>query len=315
MANQNTFRPLDSSSNGDEEGSDEESSEEDLVPQPRRGVQVLEDSQRYESGMRTEIQEFQGNLSPEEFLNWLGVVEEILEFKNVSANERVTLVATRLRGRPAAWWQQLKVTRTRMGKSKITDWEKMTRKIRAEFLPHNFQRLMYQKLALQVEKTITRRGGGGLLSGNSSGTAARSGTSSDHVTSRAAAGSSGIFLRPVANPNQQPRKSSGLRCFSYGKVGHRQSECKKLSKKVMFAETDKGEDGDADIGAELQFDENEEVQEDLVEGDVGPLLMVRHAFTTISDIEEQVVNERVEVPMELQFDEKVTRNSKGVAIK
>ncbi|KAL5779808.1 hypothetical protein ACOSQ2_010545 [Xanthoceras sorbifolium] len=286
MANQNTFRPLDSSSNGDEEGSDKESSDEDLVSQPRRGARVLEDSRRCESGMRTEIQEFQGNLLPEEFLNWLGVVEEILEFKNVSANERVAL------------WQQLKVTQTRMGKSKITDWEKMTRKIRAEFLPHNFQRLMYQKLALQVKKTVTCRGEGGLLSGNSSGMAVRSGTSSGHATNRAAAGSSGIFP-----------------CFSYGEVGHRQSECKKLSKKVMFAETDEGEDGDADIGVELQFDEKEEVQEDLVEGDVGPLLMVRPAFTTISDIEEQVVNERVEVPTELEFDEKVTRNSKGVAIK
>ena len=36
MANQNTFRPLDSSSNGDKEGSNEESNEEDLVSQPHR---------------------------------------------------------------------------------------------------------------------------------------------------------------------------------------------------------------------------------------------------------------------------------------
>ncbi|KAL5785331.1 hypothetical protein ACOSQ2_007723 [Xanthoceras sorbifolium] len=362
MANQNTFRPLDSSSNGDEEGSDKESSEEDLVPQPRRGARVFEDSQRWESGMRTEIPEFQGNLSPEEFLNWLGVVEEILEFKNVSANARVALVATRLRGRAAAWWQQLKLTRTQMGKSKIADWEKMTRKMCAEFLPHNFQRLMYQKLqnlrqglrtideyitkvyqllvyndiqetqdqlvsrycgglhlqivevvnlfdpitvsethqrALQVEKTITCWGGGGMLSGNSSGAAARSSTSSGHTTSLAAAGSSGIFPYPVANPNQQLRTLSGLRCFSCGEVRHRQSECKKLGKKVMFVETDEGEDGDTDMGAEPQFDEDDEVQEDLVEGDVGPLLMVRPAFTTISDIEEQVVDKRVEVPTKL----------------
>ena len=141
-----------------------------------------------------------------------------------------------------------------MGKSKLTDWEKMKRKIRSEFLPHNFQKLMYQKLqklrqglrtvdeyttefyqllvrnniqetqdqlvsrycgglrsqivevvklfdpgtvsaahkrALQVEKTVTRRGGGGGL---------RSGTSSGNATSRATAGSSGIVPRPVSNP-------------------------------------------------------------------------------------------------------------------
>ncbi|KAL5760932.1 hypothetical protein ACOSQ2_019770 [Xanthoceras sorbifolium] len=299
MANQNTFRPLDSSSNGDEEGSDEESSEEDLVPQPRRGARVLKDSRRWESSMQREILEFQGNLSPEEFLIWLGVVEEILEFKNVPPNARVALVTTRLRGRTATWWQQLKLTRTRMGKPKITDWEKMTRKMHAEFLPHIFQRLMYQQFQNlhqglrtvdeykteyyqllvhnDIQEThdqlVSRYCGGlhlqivevvnlfdpitvsqahqrslqvDLLSSNSYGAAARSGTSSGHATSRAAAGSSGIFPRPVANPNQQLRTSSGLRCFSYGE-------------KVMFAETYEGEDGDADMGAEPQFDEDEEV--------------------------------------------------------
>ncbi|KAH7557291.1 hypothetical protein JRO89_XS11G0106700 [Xanthoceras sorbifolium] len=300
MANQNTFHPLDSSSNGDEEGSDEESSEEDLVPQPRRGARVLEDSRRWESSMRTEIPEFQGNLSPEEFLNWLGVVEEILEFKNMLANARRLMYQ--------------KLQNLHQGLQTVDEY---TTEFYQLLVHNDIQETQDQLVsrALQVEKTVTRRGGDGLLSSNSSGAAARSGTSSGHATSQATAGSSGIFARPVANLNQQPRTSSGLRCFSYGEVGHQQSECKKLSKKVMFAETNEGEDGDADMGAELQFDEEEEVQEDLVEGDVGPLLMVRPTFTTISDIKEQIVDERVEVLTELQFDEKVTRNNKGVTVK
>jgi len=175
MANQNTFRPLDSSSDGDKEGS-----KEDLVPQPRRRARACEDSQRWKLGMQTKISKFHGDLSPEEFLDWLRDVEEILEFKKVPTNARVALVATRLRGRAAAWWQQLKLSRTRMGKSKITDWEKMTQKLRAQFLPLNFQKLSYcggrrsqivdvvklfdpgtvseaHRRALQVEKTVTHR--------------------------------------------------------------------------------------------------------------------------------------------------------------
>ena len=93
--------------------------------------------------MRTEGLEFHGSMQPEEFLEWIGIVEEILEFKRVPEREKVALVATRLRGRAAAWWQQLKLNRNRSGKTKISDWEKMKRKLRAEFLPHNFQRLMY----------------------------------------------------------------------------------------------------------------------------------------------------------------------------
>ncbi|KAI9188635.1 hypothetical protein LWI28_004158 [Acer negundo] len=89
--------------------------------------------------MRTEVPEFQGSLQPEEFLEWVGIDEEILEFKKVPEREKVALVSTRLRGRAAAWWQQLKLTRNRSGKPKISVWEKMKGKLRAEFLPHNFK--------------------------------------------------------------------------------------------------------------------------------------------------------------------------------
>ncbi|KAL5787306.1 hypothetical protein ACOSP7_004255 [Xanthoceras sorbifolium] len=96
--------------------------------------------------MRTEVPEFHGSMQPEEFLEWIGIVVEILEFKRVLKREKVALVATRLRGRAVAWWQQLKLNRNCSRKPKISDWEKMKLKLRAEFLPHNFQRLMYQRL-------------------------------------------------------------------------------------------------------------------------------------------------------------------------
>eukprot|EP00268_Persea_americana_P043447 TRINITY_DN43680_c1_g1_i1.p1 TRINITY_DN43680_c1_g1~~TRINITY_DN43680_c1_g1_i1.p1 ORF type:complete len:213 (+),score=30.45 TRINITY_DN43680_c1_g1_i1:507-1145(+) len=59
---------------------------------------------------------------------------------------RVPLVATRLRGRAAAWWQQFKLSWTRLGKSKIATWEKMKKYMHSMFLPYNFQRTLYQRL-------------------------------------------------------------------------------------------------------------------------------------------------------------------------
>ena len=52
--------------------------------------------------MQTEILEFHGSLKPEEFLDWLASVEEILDFKGVPENKRVPLIATRVRGRATA---------------------------------------------------------------------------------------------------------------------------------------------------------------------------------------------------------------------
>lgn len=69
-----------------------------------------------------------------------------MEFKEVLRNKRVPLVITRFRGRAIAWWKQVKLTRTRMGKPKISTWDKLKKKMREEFLPYNYQRLMYQRL-------------------------------------------------------------------------------------------------------------------------------------------------------------------------
>ncbi|GJT01657.1 hypothetical protein Tco_0822826 [Tanacetum coccineum] len=81
------------------------------------GGNQWEDNRRWESGMRVNILEFDGNtLNPEGFIDWLVEVEEVFEFKDVPENKRVSLIATKLRGRASAWWQQLKLTRKTVGK-------------------------------------------------------------------------------------------------------------------------------------------------------------------------------------------------------
>ena len=102
-------------------------------------------SNRWEAGLKIDIPEFHGGLKAEDFLDWLFVVEEVLEFKEVPENKRVPLVATRFRGRAAAWWQQLKVNRARLGKRKIESWDRLKKHLREAFLPHNYARMMYQK--------------------------------------------------------------------------------------------------------------------------------------------------------------------------
>ncbi|XP_076944916.1 uncharacterized protein LOC143615753 [Bidens hawaiensis] len=126
-------------------GNDDSSSEEgyERGPRPERG----DGNQRWDAGIRTDIPEFDGpSLDLEGFIDWLVIVEEVFEFREVPENKRVSLIATRLPGRASAWWQQLKMTRNRLGKSRIVTWAKMRKCLRDTFLPHNFQRLMYQHL-------------------------------------------------------------------------------------------------------------------------------------------------------------------------
>ncbi|KAF7136352.1 hypothetical protein RHSIM_Rhsim08G0019400 [Rhododendron simsii] len=115
-------------------------------PRGREIVAERHDSRRWEAGLKVELPEFHGGLTPEEFLDWIAAIEETMDFKEVPENRRVPLVATRFRGRASAWWQQLKLTRSRQGKEKITSWEKMKKKLRVAFLPHNYSRTLYQRL-------------------------------------------------------------------------------------------------------------------------------------------------------------------------
>lgn len=52
----------------------------------------------------------------------------------------------RFRNRAAAWWTQLKASRTRAGKTRITSWDKLKKHLRKTFLPFNYDHIMFQRL-------------------------------------------------------------------------------------------------------------------------------------------------------------------------
>jgi hypothetical protein len=127
----------------------EEESEGDENPFANQPVQrrpTHDESRRWETGLKVDIPEFHGGLQADEYLDWINTVDEVLEFKQVPEDKRVALVATKLRGRAGAWWQQVKKTRTLQGKGKITYWDKMKKHMRSAFLPYNYTRTLYQRL-------------------------------------------------------------------------------------------------------------------------------------------------------------------------
>ncbi|ESQ43623.1 hypothetical protein EUTSA_v10016056mg [Eutrema salsugineum] len=76
-------------------------------PRRRRGGGnrvVEQDDRRWETGFKLDIPEFHGGVRGEELFDWLVAVEEVLEFKEVPEDRKVPLVATKFRGKAAAWW-------------------------------------------------------------------------------------------------------------------------------------------------------------------------------------------------------------------
>jgi len=95
---------------------------------------------------KVEIPEYEGNLDPEEFLDWLHTVERDLECKDIPEDKKMKLVALRPHKYASLWWTNLCAKRVRGRKSKLSTWDKMKSKLRAQFLPPTYVRDCYSQL-------------------------------------------------------------------------------------------------------------------------------------------------------------------------
>ena len=103
-------------------------------------------------------------------------------------------------------------------------------------------------------------------------------------TSRTTAGGSSAPRVGPTTDHKMPTPSfnrgatGGLKCFACGEPGHRQADCKKNGKRVLFTGDD---DEDVELRNNPVYDEEEqEYAEELVEGDVGLNLVVRRSCLT-----------------------------------
>ncbi|PKI38678.1 hypothetical protein CRG98_040936 [Punica granatum] len=134
--------------------------------------------------------------------------------------------------------------------------------------------------ALQVEKQSRRNSDFGNTSniGSSSGANRYGGSGGSGAANRPG----GVANRNIANTSQSNRPTgNGMSCFGCGEVGHRQFECRKTAgKKAFFVDTEEGEEEDLDEAEDPVFDSEEVVDEELVTGDTGTILVVRHSCLT-----------------------------------
>jgi len=109
-------------------------SEEDSPRHPRKESRQASNTNDF----KIDIPEFEGKLDPDDFVELLQTVERIFEFKQISEDKKVKLVALKLRKYASLLWTNLLTKRVRQGKGKIRTWEKMKAKLKARFLPPNY---------------------------------------------------------------------------------------------------------------------------------------------------------------------------------
>ena len=70
-------------------------------------------------------------------------------------DQKVKIVAIKLKKHASIWWENLKRKREREGKSKIRIWEKMRRELTRKFLPENYYQDCFLQLHNLRQKTLS----------------------------------------------------------------------------------------------------------------------------------------------------------------
>ncbi|KAI4320315.1 hypothetical protein MLD38_033811 [Melastoma candidum] len=112
--------------------------------------------ERRASTMRVQIPEFEGNLDPNEFIDWMHTVERIFDYEDVPEDRKVKLAALKLKKYASLWWENTNQQRRREGRDKIRTWSKMKRSMTKRFLPEHHRRDLYLKLqSLQQVSSVS----------------------------------------------------------------------------------------------------------------------------------------------------------------
>ncbi|GJW22250.1 peptidyl-prolyl cis-trans isomerase FKBP53, partial [Tanacetum coccineum] len=100
----------------------------------------------HSNDIKVDIPEYDGKLDPDEFVEWLRTVECAFDYKETTEENKVKIVAMKLRKYASTWWANTCTKRERLGKKKVKDWPKMNRLMKQKFLPSYYIQASFSQL-------------------------------------------------------------------------------------------------------------------------------------------------------------------------
>ena len=92
------------------------------------------------------ISEFDGRMDPDEFFDWLNMVEYLFENYDPLERGKVKMMAIKMCKNASIWWKNMKRQRERDGKKKIETWEKMKKELKRKYLSFNYRQATYLEI-------------------------------------------------------------------------------------------------------------------------------------------------------------------------
>jgi hypothetical protein len=102
-----------------------------------------------------DIPMYEGNLDVEELLDWFRALDKYFDYEDIEEDKKVKHVVTRLKGHATLWWDELQADRCCKGKQRIKSWDRMVAKMKAKFIPRDYQINLFRRMQNLRQKGMT----------------------------------------------------------------------------------------------------------------------------------------------------------------
>jgi hypothetical protein len=110
---------------------------------------------RMSSKTKMDIPVYEGSLNAEELLDWIRALDTYFDYEDIEEDKKVRHAVTKLKGHAALWWDELQADRRCKGKQKIKSWDRMIAKMKAKFIPRDYQITLFRRMQNLRQKLMT----------------------------------------------------------------------------------------------------------------------------------------------------------------
>jgi hypothetical protein len=89
---------------------------------------------------------YERNLDVEELVDWFRAMDKYFNYEYIEEDKKVKHCVTRLKGRASLWREELQDDRQCKGKQRIKIWDRMVEKMKARFIPTNYQINLFRRM-------------------------------------------------------------------------------------------------------------------------------------------------------------------------
>jgi hypothetical protein len=129
--------------------------EEEITAEDAANEHLLKVVARMGAKVKMDIPVYEGNLDVEELLDWIRDLDTYFDYEDVKEEKKFKHVVTRLKGHATFWWDELQADRRCQGKKKIKRWDRMIAKMKAKFIPRDYQISLFRRMQNLRQKLLT----------------------------------------------------------------------------------------------------------------------------------------------------------------